>query len=70
MGPGILIRLRNDPSGSVRYTQIKDFTAPHQIVQRQHDFLNRGRVIPPVNIEEIDVIGLELDQRSFKRVLQ
>ena len=61
MGPGVLIRLGDDPSGSVRYTQIKDFTAPHQIVQRQHDLLDRGRVIPPVDIEEIDVIGLEFD---------
>ena len=70
MGPGILIRLSDDPSRSIRHTQVEDFTAPHQIVQGQHDLLNGGGVIPPVDIEEIDVIGLELDQRCLERVLQ
>jgi hypothetical protein len=70
MCSGILVCLSNDPSWGIGHTQVEDFTTPHHIVQRKHNLLNRRGVIPPVDIEDVDVSGLQLGQRSLKRVLE
>jgi hypothetical protein len=68
--PGIFVGLSNDPSWSIGYTKVQDFSRPHNIVQGKHNLLDGRRVIPPVNVEDINVIGLQLEQRGFERVLE
>jgi hypothetical protein len=68
--PGILIRLSNDPSWSVGHTEVQDLSTPDQIVQGEHNLLDGCRVIPPMEIQNINVIGLQLDQGSFEGMLQ
>ena len=70
MRPGILVCLSNDPSRSIGYTKVQDLSRPDDIVQGEHDLLDGRRVIPPMNIEDIDVIGLQLDQGCLERVLE
>jgi hypothetical protein len=68
--PSIFVGLSNDPSRSIRYTKVQDLSRPHNIVQGEHNLLDGRRVIPPVNIENINVIGLQLDQGGLERVLE
>jgi hypothetical protein len=35
-----------------------------------HNLLDGGRVIPPMDIEEINVVCPELEEGSFNRVLE
>jgi len=68
--PSIFVGLSNDPSRSVRYTEVQDLSRPHDIIQGKHNLLDGRRVVPPVDIEDINVIGLQLDQRGLERVLE
>jgi hypothetical protein len=70
VGPSILVGLSNDPSRGIRYTKVQDLSGPHNIVQGEHNLLDGRRVIPPVDVEDINVIGLQLDQGGFERVLE
>jgi hypothetical protein len=68
--PSIFVGLSNDPSRSIRYTKVQDLSGPHDVVQGEHNLLDWRRVIPPVNIEDINVVGLQFEQGGFKRVLE
>ena len=70
VGPSIFVGLSNDPSRSIGYTKVQDLSRPDDIVQGEHNLLDGRRVIPPVDIEDINVIGLQLEQRGFKGVLE
>jgi hypothetical protein len=68
--PSILVGLSNDPSWSIRNTKVQDLSAPDQIVQGEHNLLDGCRIIPPMEIQNINVIGLQLDQGCFEGMLQ
>jgi hypothetical protein len=68
--PSIFVGLSNDPSRSIRYTKVQDLSRPHNVIQGEHNLLDGRRVIPPMDIEDINVIGLQLEQGGFKRVLE
>lgn len=36
-----------------------------EVVKTIHNLLNTGRVVPPVDIEDVDIIGPKFLQRSF-----
>lgn len=54
----------------VRDPEVQDLATLDDLVQTLHDLLDRRGVIPPVNVEDIDIVGLELEQRAFERVLE
>jgi hypothetical protein len=51
---------------SVRDTQVQHLALPHDIVQAVHDLLNRRGVVPPVHVEDIDVVGTKLLERGVE----
>ena len=55
----ILVGFRHDPGGRVGDTEVEDFAGGDEIVEAEHDFFDRGRVVPPVDVEDVDVAGLE-----------
>jgi hypothetical protein len=66
MIPRVLIRLRHNPRRRIRDAQIQHLARLNHIVQRQHNFLDTGRVLPPVNVEDIDIVSLESPQRVLQ----
>ena len=50
----------NNPGGRVGDAEIHDFALFDEDVKSVHDLFDRAAVIPPVEVEDIDVIGLEL----------
>ena len=63
---GILVRLRHDPRRRVRDAEIEDLALVGGRVERLHDFGDRRRVVPPVDVEDVDVVGLELLQTGVQ----
>ena len=60
MVPRILVRLRHDPCRCVGDTEIQHLARPHEVVETLHQFFDRGRVIPPVQEEDVNVVGLSM----------
>ncbi|CAK5266107.1 unnamed protein product, partial [Mycena citricolor] len=52
----VLVGLRDDPSGSVRNAEVQDLALHHEIVQSVHDLLDAGVPIPPVQVQDVDVL--------------
>jgi hypothetical protein len=49
----------NNPGWCVRDTKIEDFALLDQDVKRVHHLLDAGRPVPPMQVKQIYVVGLE-----------
>lgn len=54
----VLVGLGDNPSRSVRDSEIHYLAGQHEGVQGLHELLDRGRMIPPVDVEDVHVVGL------------
>lgn len=59
----ILIASSDNVGGGVGDAQVQDLASADEVVEALHDLLARGRVLPPVQVQNVDVIGLELLER-------
>ena len=66
----VRIRLCDKPSRAVGHSEIEDFTLFHQIVEAVHDLLDAAGVVPPVKVEDVDVIGAKLPERGVDGVVK
>ncbi len=48
---------------SIRHSQIKNFAALDEIVEGLHDLRDGGRIIPPMEIKQVDIICTEFLER-------
>lgn len=56
-----------DPGGCVAHAQVQDLAGLDHLVQALHEFGNARGEVPPMHIEQIYVVGLELLQGSIDR---
>lgn len=54
----------------VRDAQVVDLASSHEIIQSMHQFRDRGVVVPPVHVVEINVARLQVSQRILQRQTQ
>jgi len=66
----VLVGLRYDPGRSVGNSEVEDFALLDQLMQAPHNLFDARLVVPPVDIEEINVIGAKFLQRSFNRDME
>ena len=52
----ISIGFCNNPRGHVGSTKIEDFALNNNVVESVHDFFDGTGVVPPVNIEDVDIV--------------
>jgi hypothetical protein len=58
---------RDDVCGCVADAQVQHFALFNNSIKRVHDLLNASGPVPPVDIQDVDPVGLELLQRVAKR---
>jgi len=64
MRTSIFVGLDNNPSRCVRDTKIENLASSDQSIETMHDLLNTSGEIPPMNIQQIDIIRTHLLQRT------
>jgi hypothetical protein len=62
-GARVGVGRRNDVCGRVADSQVQDFALLNDGVEGVHDLLNAGGPVPPVDVQDVDPVGLELLQR-------
>ena len=62
MGARIRVRLRDDPRGGVGDAEVQHLALHDELVQAVHDLLDGGGVVPPVQVQHVDVGGAQLLQ--------
>lgn len=67
MVAGVLVGLRNDPGRRVRDAQVQDLSLSDEGVETLHELRDGAGEVPPVDIEKIDVVGLQLLQACVHR---
>ena len=60
---GVGVGCGDDPGWGVRYPEVEDLALFDEDVKRVHDLADRGGVIPPVDVEDVDVVSLEFLER-------
>ena len=50
--------------------QIQDFALHNQVIQAIHDLLDATGVVPPMDIENIDIVSPQFLERRFKGDVQ
>ena len=60
---GVLVGLRHNPSGHVGSTKVKNLASLDEVMQRVHHFLDGGLKVPPVDVEDVDVVSAETSER-------
>ena len=61
----VQVSLGDYPRGRVRNAEVEDLAGRDEMVQAIHDFLDTAGVIPPMQVEDIDVVGSELLEGSM-----
>jgi hypothetical protein len=61
---------RDDVSGCVADSQVQDFALLDDGVERVHDLLDAGGPVPPVQVQDVDPLGVELLERVAERDVQ
>ena len=62
------VRLRDDPRGRVRHAEVQHLALHDERVQGVHHLLDARHVVPPVHVEDVDIIGTQFLERSVDRV--
>ena len=63
-----IITLDNDPCWSIADTKVEYFAIHHHGMKAVHELLDRSGKVPPMHVEQIDVISLKLLQAVFNRI--
>ncbi len=66
----VLVGPADDPGGRVGNAEVEDFAGLDEVVEAVHDFGDGGGEVPPVDVEKIDVAGLELRKARLQRHAQ
>ena len=66
----VLVGLADDPGRGVADAEVEDFTRGDDVVERVHDFGDGSGVVPPVDVEQVDVARLEFLQAGLERDVQ
>ena len=56
----IPVGLGDDPRWRIRYTQIQDLSGHNELMKAVHNFLNRRVEVPPVQVQDVDVVCTEI----------
>jgi hypothetical protein len=67
MSASVVVGLDYNPGGCVRDTKVEDLALSNQGIETMHDFLNTGSEVPPMNVQQINVIGTKFLQRTVDR---
>ena len=70
METGVVVALYNDPGGSVADAEIDDLASHYKLMQTIHKFRDGSSEVPPMKIEQIDVVSLQLFETGFDRYPQ
>ena len=65
---GVFVRFGDDPGRGVADTEIEDFACGDDVVEGVHEFGDRGCEVPPMHVEYVDEVGLELLQARVEGV--
>jgi hypothetical protein len=63
----VVISLDHNPGRCIGDSEVQHFASINQGIESMHDFLDTCGKVPPVNVEEVNVIGAELLQRAIDR---
>ena len=63
----IIVRFGNNPGRCVGHAEIEHLALNDEVVQAIHDFLHAGGIVPPMELQDIDVVCAELFQRRVDR---
>ena len=66
----VLVRLADDPGRGVADAEVEHFARCDDVVQRLHEFRDGGRGVPPVQVQHVDVVRLQLFQARVQRHFQ
>ena len=61
--PRISVASSDDPRRRIRDPEVEDLAGLDDRVQGVHDFGDGGRPVPPVEVEDVDVLGPQLLER-------
>lgn len=67
---GIRVRLRDDPRWGVRDAEVEHLALRDERVQAVHDLFDAGHIVPPVEVEDVDVVGAQLLEGCLEGVVQ
>ena len=67
MVAGILVGLCYNPGWSIADPEVEDFALLDHGVQALHELRDRGCKVPPMHIEHVNVVRLQLVQRISER---
>ena len=65
-----MIRLADHPGRRITNTQVQDLAPLHHMVQALHDLWDARGEVPPMQIQHIYVVRLQLLERGFERDVQ
>lgn len=66
----VLVCFGDDPGRGVADAEVEDFAGGDHVVEGLHEFGDGGGEVPPVDVEDVDVGGLEFLQAGFERDFQ
>lgn len=59
---GVGVCRADDPRRTVRDAEVEDLALLDENVEAVHDLLDRGHVVPPVQVEDVDPVRLQLPE--------
>lgn len=65
-----MVGLAYNPSRRVAYTEIQNLAPLHHVVERLHQLRDACGEVPPVDVEQVNIVGLKLLERSLKRQME
>ena len=66
----VLIGLGHHPCRSVRDAEVEDLAGCDDVVEGLHQLGNGSRELPPVDVEQVDVVSLKLLERIGQRSVE
>lgn len=67
VGPSVVVGLDDNPGGGVGDTKVENLARCDQIVESVHDLFHGGSKVPPVQVQEVNVVSLELLETVLDR---
>jgi hypothetical protein len=67
MSERTLIRLTHNPSRRIAHPQIQNLATAYQLIKTLHQLRHTRRKIPPMHIQQIDVVGLQFLKTGLDR---
>lgn len=66
----VLVCLGHDPGGRVRDAQVEHLAGGDEVVEGLHQLRDGRGEVPPVHVQQVDVVGLELLEAGLDRRVQ